>query len=89
MSYKFVFVDRRSDNRRQERDPCKKMPMDLYHRKRRKSVERRDTGKTLTDDYYSFLESKEDKGLELANKEKDPAKKNKTVAQNNLGSRLN
>lgn len=84
MSYKFVFVDRRSDNRRQERDPCKKMPMDLYHRKRRKSVERRDTGKTLTDDYYSFLESKEQE-----TKEKDIVKKAKTAKQNNLISRPN
>jgi len=84
MTYKFVFVDRRSDNRRQERDPCKKMPMDLYHRKRRKSVERRDTCKTLTDDYYSFLESKEQE-----KKEKDSVKKTKTAKQNDLRSRPN
>ncbi len=30
--------------------------MDLYHRKRRKSKERRDTGKSLTDDYYAYMQ---------------------------------
>jgi len=79
MSYKFVFVNRRSDNRRLQRDPCKKMPMDLYNRKRRKSVERRDINKTLTDDYYSFLE----------NAEKNSTEKNEAVTQDNLSNRAN
>lgn len=72
MSFKFVFVDRRSNNRRIDLDPCKKMPMDLYHRKRRKSIERRDTHKSLTDDYYAYIESKEeeiDKKPEYAKRE--------------------
>lgn len=62
MTQKYVFVDRRSknDDRREERDPCREIPMDLYHRKRRKSIERRDLNKSLSDDYYAFIDSKED-----------------------------
>ena len=52
-----IFVNRRKGNdRREESDPCKDIPLDLYHRKRRKSKERRDTGKSLTDDYYSYMQ---------------------------------
>lgn len=61
MTQKFVFIDRRRANeRRTERDPCKEIPMDLYHRKRRKSLERRDVSKSLSDDYYSYVEGKSD-----------------------------
>lgn len=53
---KFIFVNRRKgDDRRQDADPCSHMPMDLYHRKRRKSTERRDTTRSLTDDYYAYM----------------------------------
>jgi len=56
----FIFVDRRAGrDRRLDADPCSTMPMDLYHRKRRKSKERRDTEKTLSDDYYSYLDQTE------------------------------
>ena len=51
-----IFVDRRKkSDRRADRDPCKDMPIDLYSRKRRKSRERRDTNKSLTDDYYDYI----------------------------------
>lgn len=42
-------------DRRLDRDPCKDMPLDLYHRKRRKSTERRNRGRTLEQDYYAFI----------------------------------
>ncbi|ACR11207.1 conserved hypothetical protein [Teredinibacter turnerae T7901] len=32
------------------------MPLDLYHRKRRKSTERRDTSRSLSDDYYAYMQ---------------------------------
>ena len=56
MSKKTVFVNRRQNSRRTEPDPCTDLSMDLYHRKRRKSSERRDTSKSLADDYYSYAE---------------------------------
>lgn len=54
---KFVFVDRRKGrDRRLDEDPCSTMPLDLYHRKRRKSDnDRRDPSKTLSDDYYAYM----------------------------------
>jgi hypothetical protein len=57
MSKKTIFVNRRHNSRRTEPDPCTNLSMDLYHRKRRKSSERRDRTKTLTDDYYAFVEN--------------------------------
>ena len=54
------FVDRRqSKDRRYEIDPCRDMPLDLYHRKRRKSTERR-ANRTLTEDYYAFSQANND-----------------------------
>ncbi|WP_018277853.1 hypothetical protein WKI13_08760 [Teredinibacter turnerae] len=54
---KFIFVNRRKgDDRRQDVDPCSNMPLDLYHRKRRKSTERRDTSRSLSDDYYAYMQ---------------------------------
>ena len=51
-----VFVNRRQRrNRRVDPDPCEKLPVDLYHRKRRKSTERRDTKRTLEDDYHAYM----------------------------------
>ena len=51
-----VFVDRRcSDDRRQEYDPCCHMPLDLYHRKRRKSTDRRAPNRSLEEDYLAFM----------------------------------
>ncbi|SMF07916.1 hypothetical protein SAMN02745866_00586 [Alteromonadaceae bacterium Bs31] len=56
-THKLVFVDRRKgDDRRLDADPCSNIPMDLYHRKRRKSKDRRDTNKSLSDDYYSYMQ---------------------------------
>lgn len=56
MSEKRVFIDRRRGNdRRNDPDPCAEMPMDLFHRKRRKSTERRAPNRTLAEDYYAFM----------------------------------
>jgi hypothetical protein len=57
MSSSIIFVNRRKGkDRREEADPCKEMPLDLFHRKRRKAKERRDTSRTLTDDYYASMQ---------------------------------
>jgi len=56
-NHKLIFVDRRKGNdRRLDADPCSNMPIDLYHRKRRKSAERRDTSRSLSDDYYAYMQ---------------------------------
>jgi len=56
MSDHKFFIDRRKGaDRRLDRDPCKNLPMDLYHRKRRKSTERRTHERSLADDYMAFL----------------------------------
>ncbi len=58
MSDHKFFIDRRKGaDRRLDRDPCKDLPMDLYHRKRRKSVERRNQERSLADDYLAFLDA--------------------------------
>lgn len=51
-----IFIDRRRRERRTDPDPCKQIPMDLYHRKRRKSEERRKQGRSLLDDYQAYAE---------------------------------
>lgn len=53
--HKFFFDRRKGHDRRLDRDPCKNMPLDLYHRKRRKSTERRTEERTIADDYQAFL----------------------------------
>lgn len=51
---KDVFVDRRKgDDRREFDDPCRDLPVDIHHRKRRKRIERR-ADRTLIEDYYAF-----------------------------------
>lgn len=51
-----MFINRRKGNdRRYDIDPCQDMPIDLYHRKRRKSSDRR-TERTLVEDYHAFLQ---------------------------------
>ncbi|MGQ9427553.1 hypothetical protein ACXYTJ_04320 [Gilvimarinus sp. F26214L] len=50
-----IFIDRRRRERRQEPDPCRQLPMDLYHRKRRKSAERRAQGRSLLEHYEAFM----------------------------------
>ncbi len=57
MTKPFVFVDRRKGgDRRLEQDPCRDMDMDLYHRKRRKSKDRRSPNRSLMDDYYAYMQ---------------------------------
>jgi hypothetical protein len=49
------FIDRRKGrDRRLDQDPCSNLPLDLYHRKRRKSSERRTINRSITDDYFAF-----------------------------------
>ena len=52
--HKFFFDRRKGNDRRLDRDPCKNMPLDLYHRKRRKSTERRSEERSIADDYLAF-----------------------------------
>ena len=55
MSDHKIFFDRRKGHdRRLDRDPCKNMPLDLYHRKRRKSTERRTEERSIAEDYQVF-----------------------------------
>ncbi len=53
-SYRFFIDRRKGTDRRLDRDPCKYMPLDLYHRKRRKSKERRASDRTLEEDLIAF-----------------------------------
>jgi hypothetical protein len=55
--YRFFIDRRKGSDRRIDRDPCKYMPLDLYHRKRRKSKERRASERTLEEDLEAFLGS--------------------------------
>jgi hypothetical protein len=56
MSSNLVFVDRRKGkDRRLEDDPCRDFDVDLFHSKRRQSVERRDTKRNIMDDYYAYM----------------------------------
>ncbi|MFT4610270.1 MAG: hypothetical protein ACI8VY_001299 [Cellvibrionaceae bacterium] len=49
-----IFINRRKgDERREDDDPCKDLDVDLYHRKRRKKIERRED-RSLSEDYYAF-----------------------------------
>ncbi len=58
MTHRPVFVNRRKgQDRRFDIDPCKDLPMDLFHRMRRKSSDRRNHEKDLSDDYYAYLSS--------------------------------
>lgn len=60
MSEHKFFIDRRKGaDRRIDRDPCKNLPIDIYHRKRRKSVERRAPNRSLEQDYFAFIENDE------------------------------
>lgn len=61
MTEKKVFINRRkSKKRRTDPDPCAALPLDLYHRKRRKSVDRRASNRTLAEDYVAFLGEQEE-----------------------------
>jgi hypothetical protein len=62
MSLHKIFVDRRrGEDRRLDSDPCKNMPIDIYHRKRRKSTERRHGERSLAEDYLAYLGELESK----------------------------
>ncbi|QEI12645.1 hypothetical protein FY115_10690 [Cellvibrio japonicus] len=57
MNEKRFFIDRRKGfDRRLDHDPCRNLPLDLYHRKRRKSTERRTANRSLEQDYLAFVE---------------------------------
>ncbi len=57
---KKIFINRRRGlERREEADPCSELSVDLYHRKRRKSLERRQD-RSLEEDYYAFMAEQED-----------------------------
>jgi len=75
MDTSIIFVNRRKGNdRREDMDPCRDIPMDLYHRKRRKSKERRDVSKSLTDDYYAYMQKVLENIQNTSLKEKPPGK---------------
>lgn len=61
------FFDRRNRDRRLDKDPCKDLPVDLFHRKRRKQADRRRSNSPY-DDYYGYLHSL---GIHLDNKPRD------------------
>jgi len=75
MDTSIIFVNRRKGNdRREDMDPCRDIPMDLYHRKRRKSKERRDVSKSLTDDDYAYMQKVLENIQNTSLKEKPPGK---------------
>lgn len=52
------FVERRTGrDRREENDSCASLPIDLYHRKRRKTPDRRAADRTLAEDKIQFYAS--------------------------------
>ncbi len=60
MNQQKIFINRRcNDDRRNDPDPCKNLPVDIYHRKRRKTVERRNVERTLAEDYMAFFDDLE------------------------------
>ena len=53
-----VFIERRTgQDRRQEPDTCADLPVDLYHRKRRKNRDRRTPGRDRAQDMAAFYAS--------------------------------
>ncbi|UTA46401.1 hypothetical protein L1F30_09465 [Simiduia sp. 21SJ11W-1] len=53
-----LFIERRHGrDRRKEPDSCKSLPIDLYHRKRRKNPDRRTPGRTLAEHINAFYEN--------------------------------
>ncbi len=72
MHHPIFFIDRRKGtDRREDADPCGNMDIDLFHRKRRKSKDRRDNNRSLSDDYYAYMQ----KALSGSEKEKPNATK--------------
>lgn len=56
MHHPIFFIDRRKGTDRRDLDPCGNMDIDLFHRKRRKSKDRRDNSRSLSDDYYAYMQ---------------------------------
>lgn len=52
--HKFFIDRRRGNDRRLDFDPCKNMAIDIYHRKRRKSTDRRTPNRSLEQDYLAY-----------------------------------
>jgi hypothetical protein len=59
--HKFFINRRRGEDRRLDKDPCKHLTIDIYHRKRRKSIERRSNERSLEDDYFAFVDVPKDR----------------------------
>lgn len=58
MTGNFIFIDRRKGrDRRLDADPCRELPLDLYHRMRRKNGDRRAPQRSLSDDYYAYVQA--------------------------------
>lgn len=56
MNKTYFFIDRRrNEERRLDRDSYRTTPLDLHHRNQRQSTERRDTTRTLEQDYCAFI----------------------------------
>lgn len=77
------FVNRRKgQDRRLDEDRCKDVPVDLFHRKRRKSTDRRSTDRDLSDDYYAYMTpedaAEQDNEIE-ASESQDVQGENKTL----------
>jgi hypothetical protein len=53
--HKFFINRRKGNDRRLDFDPCEGLPIDLYHRKRRKSSDRRAPRRSIEQDYFAYL----------------------------------
>ncbi len=53
--HKFFINRRKGNERRLDFDPCEGLPIDLYHRKRRKSNDRRSPNRSIEQDYFAFI----------------------------------
>lgn len=53
--HKFFIDRRKGEERRLDFDPCEGLPIDLYHRKRRKSTDRRSQNRSIEQDYFAYL----------------------------------
>ncbi len=66
-TYSLHFINRRKgDDRREDEDPCIALPVDLFHRKRRKQIDRR-RDRSLQEDYYAYMRTLTAAGSEPAN----------------------
>jgi hypothetical protein len=60
--HKFFINRRKGLDRRLDIDPCKHLPIDIYHRKRRKTIERRHGIGNVQDDYSGFFNNTDSRG---------------------------